>query len=703
MLGQRALQDRWNWFHVGTTEEISQLLQDGISVGIPVTEPVLYTVNGRTGSGQMPAYLAGLLLGDGSLPNLRITACEHEIRAYLLSLGFHPSLALHTDGHPKEWTAAGPSRRMIDQWLRNHGLRKARSWEKFIPNYVFTADLQYRLEFVQGLMDTDGYVDDRGRCYFTSTSFALARGMRDLIWSLGGVTYWRERDTGYCYEGEYRQGRRAYELYIRLARSCMLFRLQRKQQRCTETQDDNNFLLRTVDRIEPAGEKSCQCIAVNNPYGLYVTDDYLVTHNTAGLIGKVLQHARRYGARGRMILFRRTFDELSEVQEQAEQFFTPLGATYLTSKRVWSFPGGAQLRMRYLERDSHADHYAGHSYSLILIDEAGNFPHASPIDKISCGLRSAQGVPVQMILTGNPGGVGHNFLKRRYIDPAPPNTPFVNDRNGNLTVFIPSRLQDNILGQQNDPHYAERLRGVGADWLVKAWLSGDWDIVAGGLLDDLWRADIHIVPPFDIPHGWAIDRSFDYGSSHPFAVIWWAESDGNPFPMRDGTIRYMPKGTLVAIAEDYGWNGRPNEGVRLPATEIARRIRDDERRMPWGGRIRPGPADPSIYSYMDARSVADDMARSGVSWTAAASRDRVSGWLQLRNMLQAALIEPMQEPGLFVFETCRQIIRTLPVLPRDERNMDDCDTDAEDHLADAIRYRVVTKRSEVQMQKVIGA
>jgi hypothetical protein len=148
---------------------------------------------------------------------------------------------------------------------------------------------------------------------------------------------------------------------------------------------------------------------------------------------------------------------------------------------------------------------------------------------------------------------------------------------------------------------------------------------------------------------------------------------------------------LVQIAELNGWNGKPNEGCRKVATEIAREILAAEAAMGLSGRVEPGPADAAIFAVENGQSIADDMARAGVRWTEGEKGpgSRKTGLERLRRMLKAAAATPREEPGLFFFDTCRHSLRTLPVLPRDGKKPDDVDTEAEDHAYDAIRYRAM--------------
>jgi hypothetical protein len=429
---------------------------------------------------------------------------------------------------------------------------------------------------------------------------------------------------------------------------------------------------------------------------------------TDGLIGDWLSHADRYAAAARGILFRRTYPKLEEIEYRVGELFPRLGWQRNVAKRTWTAPNGARLLLRYLDVDADADNYHGHQYSWQGFDELPDWPNPQPVDKLFACLRSPYGVPCVRRSTGNPGGPGHNWVKARYIDPSPPWVPFTGP-DGIERVFIPGRLEDNAILLQQDPNYWKRIEASGPEWLVNAWRWGIWDIVAGGMFDDVWRRDVHVIQPFEIPRTWRVNRSFDWGSAKPFSVGWWAESDGTEAP----NGKTYPRGTIFRVGEWYGWNGRPNEGNRMLAVEIAEGILEREEAMGLsipdlhpptkpsyvikGRKVEPGPADSSIYDADRGVSIGDDMATAGVRWTKADKRpgSRQIGWERMRKMFKAALEDKPEEPGLYVFDTCVHFIRTVPTLPRDPRKIEDVDTDAEDHVADEARYRCMERDSRI--------
>jgi hypothetical protein len=197
------------------------------------------------------------------------------------------------------------------------------------------------------------------------------------------------------------------------------------------------------------------------------------------------------------------------------------------------------------------------------------------------------------------------------------------------------------------PEYVATLETIDEPNKRRAWLLGDWDVVAGGMFDDLWETSTHVVKPFDIPQSWRIDRSYDWGSSKPFSVGWWAESDGSDVTLTDGSVRSTVRGDIFRIAEWYGCTNRPNEGLRMLGTEVAKGIIERELGLKIYKRVHPGPADNSIYDVENGNSVAASMGLPvnisgtkypGVSWIRSdkSPGSRVAGWEKLRLYLKQA-------------------------------------------------------------------
>lgn len=414
-----------------------------------------------------------------------------------------------------------------------------------------------------------------------------------------------------------------------------------------------------------------------------------------------------YGAAWRGVLFRRSYKQLADIVARTRKWFPLIfpKAKFNESDLVWKFETGEQLLLRYLSRPADYDEYHGWEIPWLGYDELTTHPTSEAYEKMKmCSRSSMPGMPRRIRATTNPMGVGHNWVKHYFVDPAPSGRLF--GEAGQRRCHIFSSLEENPALMLNDPEYIKKLESIADPNLKKAWRYGSWDVVSGGMFDDLWRPDVHVISPFKIPKQWHVDRSFDWGSSAPFSVGWWAQSDGSQIEIEPGKLKTFPKGTLFRIAEWYGWNGEPNEGVRMIAPEIARGVLEREKFIPH--KIEAGPADTAIFDVVNGTSIADQMGLAGVSWKRAdkSPGSRVARWEKMRTYLHNALPKedgtPMEGPGLFIFETCRQFIRTVPVLPRDEKKIDDIDTAAEDHIADETGYRILAEPAYIEMRKLKG-
>jgi hypothetical protein len=418
-----------------------------------------------------------------------------------------------------------------------------------------------------------------------------------------------------------------------------------------------------------------QTLFLSCPYYEVLYEGTRGNGKTDSLLMDFAQHCGQgYGANWRGVLFRQTYPQLADVVAKSKKWFFQIfpRARFNAAEYKWSWPGGEELLLRHMKNPDDYWNYHGHEYPWIGWEELTNWPDLVCYDKMkACSRSSHPGMPRKYRSTCNPFGVGHGVVKMRFIDPAPACVP-IRDHLGER-IRIHGSVEENKKLLDADPEYIDKLEAIDDENLRKAWRYGEWDIVAGGMFTEVWDPSRHVVEPFNIPSTWRVDRSFDWGSSKPFAVCWWAESDGCEVVLKDGIKRNFPRGTVFLIAEWYGWSGKPNEGLKMLAVDIAKGIKEREKSLELS--VRPGPADNSIFDTQDGNCIADNMAAQGVRWERAdkSPGSRVNGWEIMRGKLSASRSFPMEEPGLFIFETCRQWLRTVPTLPRDEKKMDDVD------------------------------
>ena len=442
-----------------------------------------------------------------------------------------------------------------------------------------------------------------------------------------------------------------------------------------------------------AAQPGSQEAALTCPIGEMLYSGERGPGKTDELLMDYAQHVGRgYGAEWQGIIFRRTFPELEDIINKSLKWFYQIWkqgteVNYNKASSTWFWSSGEQLKFRHFLKPEDYWSYHGHAYPFIGWEELTTWPTPECYLKMmSCNRSTLKGIPLKIRATTNPYGVGHNWVKSRWRLPLVKGQiigPVIKDGINLAGKIEPPRvaihgfLRENKVLLSADPDYIDKLRTAASNPAeLKAWLYGDWNIVAGGMFDDIWNSRIHIVPSLPlhlIPRRWKLDRSYDHGSSKPFSVGFWAESNGEPFTYNGFTYGKV-KGDLYRIAEWYGWNGRENEGLRMGPREIAEGIKD--RLSDWGivGRVKAGPADSSIFDeYEKDKSIGGDFQRNGVRWEKAdkGPGSRKQGWDQARKLLKAALpnVDGYREyPGLFIFDTCENFIRTFPVLSRSEKS-----------------------------------
>lgn len=247
-------------------------------------------------------YVLGVIIGDGctrtKTSKPRISTPDIEIIDKIISIGYEmrqlPSDAM-------EWQFED---RDIIEKLKELGLWDCLSYDKFIPKQYLTSSIENRMELLRGLMDTDGSASGHSSAEFSTSSVRLANDVRELVFSLGGYCNTISRIPKYTYNGELRNGHLSHRLYVSFQNQSEIFHIRKKKDRCKTQRNPNYLNGRRVEKISDAGKKQCRCILVSNPDHLYVTDDFIVTHNTYAMYLKSLYGITHPGFTATLFSFR---------------------------------------------------------------------------------------------------------------------------------------------------------------------------------------------------------------------------------------------------------------------------------------------------------------------------------------------------------------------------------------------------------------
>ena len=386
----------------------------------------------------------------------------------------------------------------------------------------------------------------------------------------------------------------------------------------------------------------------------------------------------------RMLIVRRSTEELRELISVSKQLYPRAipGIKFMERDKTWVAPSGATLWMSYLDRDDDVMRYQGQAFNWIGFDELTQWPSNYAWSYMRSRLRTtkASGLPLYMRATSNPGGPGHSWVKKTFIDPTNPNAAFwATDEEGETICwpsghtregeplfkrkFIPATLFDNPY-LSDDGMYEANLLSL-PEHQRRQLLEGDWDINEGAAFPEFNRK-VHVVEPFDIPHNWPRFRAADYGYGSYSGVVWFAVA---------------PDEQLIVYRELYV--------SKVLATDLADIILDLES----SENIRYGVLDSSLWHKRGdtGPSLAEQMIVKGCRWRPAdrSKGSRVSGKNELHRRLQ--IDEFTEQPRIVFFNNCTNTIAQLPSLPLDKNNPEDVDTKSEDHIYDALRYGIMTR------------
>ena len=401
------------------------------------------------------------------------------------------------------------------------------------------------------------------------------------------------------------------------------------------------------------------------------------------------------------MIVRKTYPELNEnhIIPLCEMLHTSAEnkeermAEYNDGKKHIVFKNGSRILFRYCDTDRDVLRFQGTEVDVLFVDEATQ-QNEEKMDKIRACVRGVNNFPKRVYYTCNPGGEGHGWVKRLFID-----RKFKDKEKPEQYAFIPAKVTDNIALMESDPEYIEQLEAL-PQRLREAWLHGSWDVFDGQFFEDfcvdpdvkeaerhgvMFTAEelrqqhrwCHVIEPLDMNlgsrRGWQIYRSYDFGYGKPFSCAWWA-------------VDY--DGVLYRILELYGCSGNPNEGLRWTPDQQFKEIARIEREHPWlRGRKIDGIADPSIWDASRGESIADTAMKYGIYFQPG-DNNRITGWMQCHYRLQ------FDENGyarMYVFNNCQAFIRTIPLMLYHKSRPEDLNTELEDHVADEWRYMCMSR------------
>lgn len=383
----------------------------------------------------------------------------------------------------------------------------------------------------------------------------------------------------------------------------------------------------------------------------------------------------------KVLITRRTYREL------LNNHINPLNeilhgvAKYNESKKTFTFPiqpgysCGSTITFGYCDCDADLGQYQGAEYDVWFADEAGQFQQSWLQQIDACVRGTKQGYPKRTVYTLNPGGPSHQYFKR-IIDGR-----FEPEEHPEDYEFIQALVTDNHALMEAQPEYVRSLEKLSPK-IRKAWLEGRWDVYEGQYFEDFVnrpehygdRQWTHVIDPFEIPEGWKIYRSFDWGYNKPFSCGWWA-------------VDY--DGIAYRILELYGCRkGEPNEGVKWTPQQVFGEIHRIECEHRWlAGRYIQGIADPAIWDAETGESIAQTAAKNRVHFSKGDNK-RLPGWMQVHYRLA---FDDNGYPMMYVFKNCEAFIRTMPILQYDNVKVEDLDTTGEDHVADEVRYFLMSR------------
>lgn len=667
---------------VKTTQEIVDTLYDaqkGKQANHAI--PVCGSLNLPNRDLLIHPYVLGAWLGDGTTQSGEITGIDPEIFSEIESHGYKVI-----------------QRKSLVTYKIQGLISKLRSigvlGNKRIPGEYLRASIEQRISLLQGLMDTDGYCDKRGQCEFTTTNKRLSEDVCELICSLGikvAIKIGRAKLNGKDCGEKYR---------LKFITNIPAFSLPRKIERQKMEGFRGTHNRRYIIKAEEIERVPMRCITVDSPSHLYLCGRSMIpTHNSTGLVMDCFAYVLEFpGAEA--YLFRETYDDLEAnlISEWKARVPDKL-YKYNESKHEARLKNGSIVRFRYVSNYQDAEHYQGRSIDYIGVDELTKHEEKTIQELLSC-LRSAKGFPPTFKATGNPGGKGHRWVKKRYITPTDYGQKEYTDLlTGNRIAFIPSKVYDNPAIMANDPAYVRRLENL-PEAKRRAFLHGDWDVYTGQAFPE-WSEKIHVCDNFEPPEHWMRWRCLDNGYSDPFYWGWLTVSP-------EGIVYLYREFTREEDDPKILYTEQAEKAVELSKHTILENGRAITRQEKINYTVAGVDAWNKHHRDQTGKSLVDYYMDGGVGGLVKAITDR-----KLRKDTFHEYLKPLpvieqetgEETGEYyakfqVMKRCKKFIEYMPELVEDEDNADmvaDCNYD---HPFDSVGYGIISYHAKFSKNPV---
>jgi hypothetical protein len=692
------------------TATLKKTIDSGKRVYIPLTKPVEFE---RSANLPLAPYVLGALLGDGSLQALvakervdlvkvaggetegryrgtyaydrvRMTSADPEIVARCAELGATPWSDL-----PKKNNLAREYGfdQVVAGSIRDLGLAGKKAWEKFVPKQYLIAPIADREELLRGLMDTDGSADKRGHAYFGTSSRQLAEDVQWLARSLGYKANLTSFTPTYFWKKEKRSGRLAFRVWIKGQNHENLFSLPRKKERATlpyggrkENGANEAARGRRVMAVEFSRNTDCRCITIGHPDGLYVADDFVVTHNSVALRGILLSLLVKYRGMTALLL-RKTYEEV--YNNHVLKFWTEypeLEQYYAKNEKILHLPNGSKLFIGSGDKEGDVRRYNGMAdFALIGVDQAEEFSEEDLGTLASCVRSTIRGFTPKVALTFNPGGQGHAHLKRVFLDREFLTHESPEDYAPLLRAFgwdnyewvrpeaeaekVDSKVYFGWPEEERKKFflttkYGRQLLGLAPD-LQSKYLWGSFDLFEGQFFHKFDVNRVGYLPHEVQPESyWPRWISIDGGYDHPSAVYWHTTPDGKRvFTLNEfvqSRLEPSELGHAIAKLTLFDAMGKPLD----PKPEITDVILSHD----W---FR---ADHTVKTRADI--LGDVLQSYGLPFPKNGGRDRKGRYRLMSQMMSS--IGPDGFPDWRIDRVrCPKLIRTIPLCIRDPKDDDD--------------------------------